>query len=56
MGSPAELSPAQVAALKEAASGAAVVSRAVTVKDGRVVEVLPVRENDTVLVMLTRVR
>jgi xylan 1,4-beta-xylosidase len=54
MGSPADLTTAQVEALKQASSGAPSESRTVTVKGGRFNQKLPMHQNDTVLVTLTR--
>jgi len=56
MGSPGQLTRAQVATLKTAASGAAVETRSVTVRDGRFAERFAMQENDTVLVTLERDR
>jgi xylan 1,4-beta-xylosidase len=54
MGSPANLSPAQVAALNQTASGAPSETRTVTVTTGHFDETFPMHQNDTVLVTLTR--
>jgi xylan 1,4-beta-xylosidase len=56
MGSPDDLSPAQVATLNHAASGAPVETRAVTVSDGHFDQSFAMHQNDTVLVTLVPVR
>ncbi|MFT4111720.1 GH39 family glycosyl hydrolase [Silvibacterium sp.] len=53
MGSPDQLTRAQVAALQTAASGDPVRTETVEAKEGRIVEGFPMRENDAVLVTLT---
>jgi xylan 1,4-beta-xylosidase len=52
MGAPQQLTRDQVAKLKEAASGAPVESRTVSVKGGIYEERFEMRENDVVLVVL----
>jgi xylan 1,4-beta-xylosidase len=54
MGAPTDLLPAQVTALKQAATGSPVVSQTISIRDGHFTETLPMHQNDTVLVTLTR--
>jgi xylan 1,4-beta-xylosidase len=54
MGSPQQLTRAQVASLQEAASGAPVETREVIVKDGSFISEYQLNENDTVLLTLQR--
>ncbi len=56
MGEPSNLTKAQTAALNQVASGAPVETRTIQVKDGRFNERFSVRENDTVLLLLTAVK
>jgi xylan 1,4-beta-xylosidase len=53
MGSPANLSPAQVEALNQTASGAPTQTRTIKVTTGHFDETFPMHQNDTVLVTLT---
>jgi xylan 1,4-beta-xylosidase len=56
MGSPTNLSPAQVEALNKTAGGAATETRAVTISNGHFDEAFTMQQNDTVLVTLQPVR
>ena len=53
MGSPDNLSPAQVASLNHAASGAPTESRTITITNNHFDQTYPMHQNDTVLVTLT---
>jgi xylan 1,4-beta-xylosidase len=55
MGSPSDLSPAQVDTLNQSASGAPTETRTVTITNGHFNESFPMHQNDTVLVTLNPV-
>jgi xylan 1,4-beta-xylosidase len=53
MGSPANLTPAQVEALNQVANGAPTETRPITITNGHFDQVFPMHQNDTVLTTLT---
>ena len=56
MGSPSQLTRAQVASLQQASSGAPVDQRTVKIRNGQFSEAIPMHVNDTVLITLTPAR
>jgi xylan 1,4-beta-xylosidase len=54
MGAPAQLTPQQVRSLKEKDNGSAITQSILSVSDGRIETTVPLRMNDVVLLLLTR--